>query len=303
MADEPASTPRRAVRKAVIPAAGLGTRMLPLTRAVPKELLPVVDRPVLQWVVDEARASGIEEVIFVVSDRKQAIREHFADPTEQVNDLRHRGKDDLAERVAEIGRGIRFTWVTQPEQRGLGHAVLTAREAVGDEPFAVMLGDTIITPEQGEPAGLAQLLGVYQQTGGSVVSVRPVPAEQVRRYGIVDGEALDATQRVYRLHRLIEKPAPEDAPTRLAIAGRYVFDPMIFAHLARVQPDGSGEIQLTDAMNALAGDEASPMYACRWRATRYDLGDRLDYLQCCVALGLADPAMGETLRRFVRERM
>jgi len=296
MPDEPSDNAPRAVRTAVIPAAGLGTRMLPLTRAVPKELLPVVDRPVLQWVVDEARQSGIERIIMIVSDRKQAIREHFADPMELAADLRQRGKDELAERVAEIGRGITFTWVTQHEQRGLGHAVLTARDAVGDEPFAVMLGDTIIAPEHGEPAGLAQLLAMHAQTGGSVVSVRTVPADQVQRYGIVDGEPIDEAQRTYRLHRLIEKPAPADAPTRLAIAGRYVFDPAIFAHLGRVVPDAGGEIQLTDAMNALAGDDATPMHAHRWRATRYDLGDPLDYLRCCVALGLADARMGAALR-------
>jgi len=301
MPEQASSTRRRPVRKAVIPAAGQGTRMLPLTRAVPKELLPVVDRPVLQWVVDEARQSGIEEVIFVVSDRKPAIREHFADTDALARDLRQRGKDELAERVADIGRGVRFTWVTQTEQRGLGHAVLTAREAVGDEPFAVMLGDTIIAPDAGEPAGLAQLLAMHAQTGGSAVSVRTVPADQVHRYGIVDGEPIDEAQRTYRLHRLIEKPAPGEAPTRLAIAGRYVFAPTIFEHLGRVQPDAGGEIQLTDAMNALAGDDVTPMHAHRWRATRYDLGDPLDYLRCCVALGLADARIGATLRGLLKD--
>jgi UTP--glucose-1-phosphate uridylyltransferase len=286
------------VTKAVIPAAGFGTRLLPATKAVPKEMLPVVDKPVIQYVVEEALASGITHLILVVSAGKDALRQHLANDERLERFLADSGKQQFIHRVHDIAANASVEYVVQPEQRGLGDAVATAREAVGDQPFAVLLGDTIIVPDEGQPAGLAQLIDVHATTGGSVVSARTVPPQWTRRYGIVDGVADDDKGRLLRLARLVEKPEPEQAPTNWAIAGRYVFTPTIFDELARTAAGKGGEIQLTDAMNALAGRE--PMHALLWRANRYDVGNALDYLTCIVELGLADSRLGEALAEHLR---
>ncbi len=282
------------IRKAVIPAAGFGTRLLPATKAVPKELLPVIDKPVLQYVVEEAVASGITELIVITSAGKGALADHLLDHAALEAHLRQSGKVDLLDKVHDITRGARVRFIEQPEQRGLGDAVRCGREAVGDEPFAVLLGDTIIHPDDDAAPGLRQIIDVYDRMRTSVVAVRRIQREHVNRYGIVDGQPVDADERTYRLDRLIEKPTPDAAPTNLAIAGRYVFTPAIFEPLAAAQPGHGGEIQLTDAMNALAATEG--MHAHLWRATRYDLGNRTDYMQCLIEMIRRDRELGSLLR-------
>lgn len=275
--------------------------MLPATKAVPKEMLPVVDKPVIQYVVEEAVASGIDHLIIIISEGKDAIARHLADDDRLEAFLRACGKEAFIDLVRDVADGARVEYVTQTEQRGLGHAVNTTRDAVGGEPFAVLLGDTIITPDAGQPAGLKQLIDVHQRTGGSVVSARRVPRAWTRRYGIVDGTAEDDQGRCLRLHQLVEKPEPDEAPTDLAIAGRYVFTPTIFEELAKVQAGKGGEIQLTDAMNALAGRE--PMHALLWRATRYDVGNALDYVKAIVDLAMVDERLADELGEYLRTKL
>ncbi|MFA7235954.1 MAG: UTP--glucose-1-phosphate uridylyltransferase [Phycisphaeraceae bacterium] len=316
--------PIQSVTTAVIPAAGFGTRLLPATKAVPKEMLAVLDKPVLQYVIEEALDSGITHLVIVINDGKEAIRKHLADDPALEAFLKKTGKADRLALVHDVARGAKITFVNQPEQKGLGDAVRCARAAVGDQPFAVMLGDTIIAADDGQPAGLRQLIDVHEQTPGSVtgsapgsvpgsvpgsasgsasasvVGVRRVPREKLSKYGIVDGRVEGDDERTLRLHRLVEKPRPDEAPTDLAIAGRYVFTPAIFDWLEHATAGVGGEIQLTDAMNELAARE--PMYAHRWRATRYDIGDRLEHLQCCIALALKDAALGPALRQYLAEQ-
>lgn len=287
------------VRTAVIPAAGFGTRMLPATKAVPKEMLPVLDKPVIQYVIEEAVASGMERIVIVISDGKQPLRDHLADSPAIEAFLHEHGKQDMIDRVHDLARGASIEYVIQAEQKGLGHAVAVARDAVAGEPFAVLLGDTIIEPDEGEPAGTAQLCEVFARHQSSVVAVRRVPHEWVTRYGIVDGEAEDGNQQLYRLRRLVEKPAVDEAPTNLAIAGRYVFTPDIFDELAHAKPGKGGEIQLTDAMNALAARQ--PMHALLWRATRFDIGNKLDYVKCFAELAIRDQAIGDEVLPWLRQ--
>ncbi|MHB1158285.1 MAG: UTP--glucose-1-phosphate uridylyltransferase [Phycisphaerales bacterium] len=292
----------KSVTTAVIPAAGFGTRLLPATKAVPKEMLPVLDKPVLQYVIEEALDSGITHLVIIISDGKDAIRKHLADDPALEAFLKKTGKAERLALVHDVVRGAKITFVNQPEQRGLGDAVRCARAAVGDQPFAVMLGDTIIAADDGAPPGLRQLIDVHERTGapGSVVGVRRVPHEKLSKYGIVDGRAEGDDERTLRLHRLVEKPRPAEAPTDWAIAGRYVFTSTIFQLLEHATAGVGGEIQLTDAMNALAARE--PMYAHRWRATRYDIGDRLEHLQCCIALAMKDAVLGPALRKYLAEQ-
>jgi len=286
------------VRIAVIPAAGWGTRLLPATKAVPKELLPVLDKPVLQYVVEEAVASGIERIIVITSTGKEAMRRHLENDATLEAVLKAKGKSAELNAVHDIAGNAELIFITQHEQKGLGDAVRLAREAVGDEPFAVMLGDTIIEPAPGSEAGTRQLIDVFQQHGGSVVSVRQVPREWVSRYGIVAGAPVEGDDRTLRLDRLIEKPAVDEAPTDLAIAGRYVFTPAIFEHLAEATAGHAGEIQLTDAMNALARDE--PMFAHRWRAKRHDIGNKLDYVRCIIEMAAGDGEIGPAVRNILK---
>lgn len=284
------------VRTAVIPAAGWGTRLLPATKAVPKELLPVLDKPVLQYVVEEATASGIERIIVITSEGKDAMRVHLENHAELEAMLRAKGKDAAYEAVHDVAGGAELVFITQHEQKGLGDAVRLARDAVAGEPFAVMLGDTIIEPDDGEPAGTKQLIDVFEQQGGSVVAVRKVPREWVSRYGIVDGQALADDERTLRLAWLVEKPSVDSAPTDLAIAGRYVFTPAIFDELEGAEAGHGGEIQLTDAMNRLAG--AEPMFAHLWRARRHDIGNKADYVRCILEMARSDGEIQPVLADF-----
>jgi UTP--glucose-1-phosphate uridylyltransferase len=289
------------VKKAVIPAAGMGTRFLPATKAMPKEMLPIVDKPVLQFVIEEAIASGIEDILLVTGRGKHAIENHFDHNPELETLLSNRGRAHLAESMRDIGDGCRIHYIRQKRPLGLGDAVRLGRWHVGDEPFAVLLGDTIIEPTGGAPPGLRQLLDVYETYGGSVVSVRTVPREWVQRYGVVDGPAVADRDDLYRLVRLVEKPAPEVAPSQLAIAGRYVFSPSVFAWIDATEAGVGGELQLTDAMNQLAQQE--PVHALRWRAHRYDLGDRLDYAKCFLDFALQRDDTGPEMRRYLTEAL
>ncbi len=283
------------VRKAVIPAAGMGTRFLPATKSMPKEMLPIVDKPVVQFVVEEALESGVEDILIITGRGKQSIENHFDYHPELERFLEGAGKGTLTRQVRDIGERARIHYIRQKEQLGLGDAVRMARDHVEGEPFALLLGDTIIDPPPGARPGLSQLLDSFDETGASVVAVHEVPREHVRRYGVVDGT--EVRDRLLRLKRLVEKPAPEAAPSNLAIAGRYVFTARIFDCIDRIGTGVGGEIQLTDAMNLLAQEEE--VYALAWQARRFDIGDRLEYVKCFVEYALRRDDMKEAVREHL----
>ena len=262
------------VRKAVFPAAGLGTRFLPATKAQPKEMLPLVDKPMIQYVVEEAVASGITEIIIVYRPDKRSIKHHF-------------------ER-SDLGKRVRFRYAIQPKPRGLGHAVLAARRLVGGEPFAVLLGDDIV--EDAPQPCLRQLLDVFEKYGAPVVAVERVPREVIHRYGVIGG--VEIGERVWEITDLVEKPLAEEAPSDRAIIGRYVFTPDIFPVLARTRPGARGEIQLTDALRAL--HRRRPIYAVEFEGRRYDTGDKLGFLQATVELALARPDLADAFRAYLK---
>ena len=287
------------VRKAIIPAAGMGTRFLPATKSMPKEMLPIVDKPVLQYVVEEAVASGIQDLLIVTGRGKRAIEDHFDYNPELERHLRDTGQEEHGDLVRDIGDQCRIFYIRQKVQLGLGDAIRIGRRHVENEPFAVLLGDTIIDPPADEPRpGLQQLIDAYDKTHASVVAVHHVPRQWVTRYGIVDGQPEADDANLYRLNRLIEKPSVAEAPSDLAIAGRYVFSPAIFDCIDQTREGVGGEIQLTDAMNMLAHNE--PMYALAWRARRYDIGNRLEYARCFIDYALRRDDTGDALREHVR---
>lgn len=286
------------VRKAVFPVAGLGTRFLPATKALPKELVPVVDKPALQWVVEEAREAGIEEFIFVTARGKEAIADHFDAHPELERTLAQRGKDDLltAVRAAAIPAG-QAIFVRQDAPKGLGHAIACARAAVGDEPFAVLLPDMLM---RAQPGCLAGMMETYGRIGGNIVAVEEVPHAEVHRYGVValDESAPDSM----RITGMVEKPPVAEAPSNLIISGRYILQPDIFGHLATTPPGAGGEIQITDAMQrALAA--GAPYHAWRFNGETYDCGSKLGFLMANVAFGLADAEIGPVLRAFAEEML
>lgn len=287
------------VKKAIIPAAGLGTRFLPMTKSSPKEMLPIVDKPVIQFVIEEAVESGIEDILIVTGRGKRALEDHFDYAPGLEAHLRRQGKVEQAEQVRAIGARANILFVRQKEQLGLGDAVRHGRRFVGDEPFALLLGDTIIDP--GHPQGLhglQELQQVYQRHGASVVAVRRVDAQMVARYGIVDGRPVEG-EHLYSLERLVEKPDPEEAPTDLAIAGRYIFTPQIFDCIDRCAAGKDGEIQLTDAMNLLAAQQ--PLQALLWQARRYDIGNKADYVRCFLDFALRHPDTREAVGACLRD--
>jgi UTP--glucose-1-phosphate uridylyltransferase len=288
---------RQQVRKAVIPAAGLGTRFFPATKSMPKEMLPIVDKPVLQFVIEEAAASGIEDILIITGRGKYAIENHFDFHLQLEARLAETGRTELYETVKNIGDHCQIHYIRQKRQLGLGDAVRLGRWHVGQEPFAVLLGDSIIEPVDDARPGLRQLLDAYQTVGSSVVAVQEVPTAWVRRYGIVDGSALPEAPALYRLARLVEKPAPQSAPSRLAIAGRYVFTSSIFECIDETAVGLGGELQLTDAMNRLAQRE--PVYAFCWQARRHDIGDRLEYAKCFLEFALRREDIGPELRHHL----
>lgn len=283
------------VRKAVFPVGGLGTRFLPATKAMPKEMLPVVDKPLIQYAVEEAAASGIEHFIFVTGRAKQAIEDHFDISFELENTLKERGATDrLAEvKAARPGPG-RVAYTRQGEPRGLGHAVWCARDLVGDEPFAVLLADDLVLADR--PC-LGQLIGVHEETGGNVVAVMDVPAAHTGRYGIVDAESDDG--RLASVRALVEKPAPERAPSTLAVIGRYVLLPEVFQELDGASAGAGGEIQLTDALARMIGQ--SPFHGLRFDGRRFDCGDKLGFFEANIAFALQRRDLVDGVRHILDE--
>ena len=281
----------RQVRKAIIPAAGLGTRFLPATKAQPKEMLPIVDKPAIQFIVEEAIASGIEEILIITGRNKRSIEDHFDRNLELEYSLKNSGKYDLLSLVQEISE-VDIHYIRQKEARGLGHAVLCAKQFVGDEPFAVMLGDDIV--DATVPC-LKQLIEVYEDCGGSVLGVQEVPRRQVCRYGIVKPQPIK--ERLWKALDLIEKPKLEEAPSRLAVLGRYVIEPEIFEILAATPPGAGGEIQLTDALRTLG--KSKPIYAYQFEGRRYDIGDKQGFLEATVEFALKRPDLREGFLKYL----
>ena len=283
------------VRKAVFPVAGLGTRILPATKAMPKEMLTVVDKPLIQYALEEARAAGIEEFYFVTGRAKSAIEDHFDVSFELETTLRERGKtealDDMKAWLPEAGQ-VAFT--RQQHPLGLGHAVWCARHLVGDEPFAVMLVDDLMVCD---PPCLKQLVDAYETTGGNVVAVIEVPRQDTKRYGVLDIVSDDG--RLAKARGVVEKPEPEVAPSTLTIIGRYIIQPEVFGHLSRTRPGAGNEIQLTDGLAALI-EEGQAFHGLRTTGRRYDCGDKLGFLEANLALGLAHPELGDRLRRLLK---
>jgi len=291
-------TSRHNVRKAVIPAAGLGTRFLPATKAVPKEMLPIVDVPTIQLVIDEAVRAGITDVVVINGRGKHAIEDHFDHAYELEHTLRERGNRELADEMTKISSLVRLISVRQKQPLGLGHAVLCAREAVGDEAFAVLLGDDLI--DNDDDPGIAQLIRVHAETGAAAISIMEVPAGKEHMYGIVAGDR-DAHGRM-RIREMVEKPKPGTAPSRWAIVGRYVLPSAVWPHLAATKPGAGGEIQLTDALRELAGSEPG-MYGVVVNGTRHDAGDKLGYLRANLAYALKRPGLREGVLELCREML
>ena len=286
------------VRKAVLPAAGLGTRFLPATKAQPKEMLPLVDKPLIQYVVEECVASGIEHVIIVTGRGKNAIEDHFDSSPELERFLESRGKTDLADMVRSISNLVHFSYTRQKEPLGLGHAVLAARELVGDEPFAVLLGDVIIP---GARPATRQIIDVYEETGVGTIAVEKVPPEKTHLYGIIDGVPMGSSrwgQSLLRIRELVEKPPAAEAPSNLAVTGRYVLPPEVFDCLARTAPGRGGEIQLTDGLRLLAQEHG--LFGLIYEGQSYDAGDKLGYLTATVDLALKNPEFGDAFREYLR---
>ncbi|HWD60638.1 MAG TPA: UTP--glucose-1-phosphate uridylyltransferase GalU [Stellaceae bacterium] len=283
------------VRKAVFPVAGLGTRILPATKAMPKEMLTVVDRPLIQYAVEEAKAAGIEEFYFVTGRGKSALEDHFDVAYEMEATLKERGKDQLlAELQSWLPAAGQVAYTRQQRPLGLGHAVWCARHLIGDEPFAVLLVDDLMVCD---PPCLKQMVDAYAETGGNIVSVIEVPREQTNRYGVLD--IVEDKGRLVRAKGVVEKPNPAEAPSNLTIIGRYIIQPEVFAHLEKIGPGAGNEIQLTDGLAALiaAGQD---FHGFRAAGRRFDCGDKLGYLEANVALGLEHPELGDGLRRILQ---
>jgi len=282
------------IRKAVLPVAGLGTRVLPASKVIPKEMLPLVDKPTLQYIVEEAVAAGVEEIIFVTSRSKRSIEDHFDMFPELEMALKQKGKQEALDELHHVETMATYTSVRQPEPRGLGHAILCARELVGDEPFIVMLGDDLVSPET--PC-LPDLIEIHEQYGGSVLSLFQSPPEQVSSLGIVSVE--DVEPGVVKVTHLVEKPALEDAPSDLAVAGRYILTPDIFEILEKTAPGKGGEIQITDAIEMQA--QAGRCYGLRFTGIRYDTGTPLGLLTTSIAFALKRSDIGPELRKYMQQ--
>ncbi len=282
------------ITKAVFPAAGLGTRFLPATKASPKEMLPLVDKPLIQYVVEEAVSSGIEEIVLVTGRGKRAIEDHFDVAFELEEDLKAKGKHKLLSEVQRIANMVTFCYIRQKKALGLGHAVLTAKRVVGSEPFAVLLGDDIIDAEK--PA-LGQMMDVFRRYPSTILAVQRVPKNQTQHYGIIAGKPIE--KGIYHVENLVEKPHPDEAPSNLAIIGRYILMPGIFEALERTRPGKGGEIQLTDGLKMLM--KKQPIYAFEFRGMRHDAGDKLGFLKATVAFGLKNPEFGREFRSWLRQ--
>ena len=281
--------------KAVFPVAGLGTRFLPVTKASPKEMLPIVDKPLIQYAVEEAAEAGITEMIFITGRTKRAIEDHFDKAYELEVELEARGrKQTLDELRSMLPRGMNCIYMRQSEALGLGHAVLCARPVVGPEPFAVILADDFI---DGKPGAMAQMMEMYRQHGSSILGVEDVAPSETASYGIVD--AVDIAPRLLQVNGIVEKPQPEDAPSNLAVVGRYLFTPRIFDHLENVQPGKGGEIQLTDGIASLMQEER--VLAYRFQGKRYDCGSKLGYMKANVELAMRHPAIGQEFSAYLSQ--
>ncbi|PQD96164.1 UTP--glucose-1-phosphate uridylyltransferase [Pradoshia eiseniae] len=283
------------VRKAIIPAAGLGTRFLPATKAMPKEMLPIVDKPTIQYIVEEAIESGIEDIIIVTGKGKRSIEDHFDHAYELENNLMEKGKFDLLEKVQAPSK-VDIHYIRQKEPKGLGHAIWCARNFIGDEPFAVLLGDDIV---QAETPCLRQLMNQYEETHSSVIGVQHVPEDETDRYGII--APLEQNGRRYQVDKFVEKPALGTAPSNLAIMGRYVLRPEIFTFLEEQQIGAGGEIQLTDAIQKL--NEIQRVFAYDFEGKRYDVGEKLGFIQTTIEFALQEPSLRDDLYRFMEEKL
>ncbi len=281
------------VKKVVIPAAGMGTRFLPATKAIPKEMLPLVDKPVIQEVVEEAVRSGISEIVLVTGMGKGAIEDHFDISTDLEGFLASKGQEELLKMVREVSRMVDIISVRQKEPRGLGHAVHCAKAAVGDEPFAVMLGDDVV---DSQVPCLAQLLKVFAKYKSTVVALELVSDSDVDKYGIVEGEEVEPG--IVKIKNLIEKPPIEEAPSNMAVIGRYILTPRIFSAIEGLAPDGRGEIQLTNALQDIAN--SSEVYGVVFEGTRYDAGNRFGFLVANIVYALKDDELGPQLREYLK---
>lgn len=282
------------IKKAIIPAAGLGTRFLPATKAMPKEMLTILDKPTIQYIVEEAARAGIEDIIIVTGRHKRAIEDHFDSQKELEMVLKEKGKSELLEKVQYSTELANIFYVRQKEQKGLGHAISSARQFIGNEPFAVLLGDDIV---ESEVPAVKQLIDVYEETGHSVIGVQEVPEADTHRYGIID--PLTKNGRQYEVKKFVEKPAQGTAPSNLAIMGRYVLTPEIFDYL-KTQKEGAGnEIQLTDAIERMNND--NQVYAYDFEGERYDVGEKLGFVKTTIEYALKDDSMREELTRFIKE--
>jgi len=290
---EGANVMKKPIKKAIIPAAGLGTRFLPATKAMPKEMLPILDKPTIQYIVEEAAAAGIEDIIIVTGKHKRAIEDHFDHQYELEAALQASGKLDLLEKVCASTNLANIFYVRQKEQKGLGHAIWTARQFIGDEPFAVLLGDDIV---ESETPAIRQLMDAYEETGQSVIGVQEVEPKETHRYGIID--PLDKEGRLYPVRRFVEKPESGTAPSNLAIMGRYVLTSDIFDYLENQSEGAGGEIQLTDAIERLNADQA--VYAFDFEGNRHDVGEKLGFVKTTIEYAMKDPEMHEELKAFLK---
>ena len=281
------------IKKAVLPAAGFGTRFLPATKVVPKELLPIVDKPTIQYIMEEVVAAGIEEVVLITGREKGSIEDHFDTSVELENHLKKKNRKDLLKMVQDISEMVTLVSVRQKEPLGLGHAILCAKKVVGNEPFAVLLGDDLI---DARIPCIKQMIDVYDEMGGAVVAIQKVPKSETHLYGIIQGRKV--RERIYSVEEMIEKPKQGTAPSNLAIIGRYILPPEIFERLEKVHADGKGEIQLTNGLRELAKE--MPVFGYEFIGDRYDAGDKLGYLQANISLGLKHPEMGPKLKRYLR---
>lgn len=280
------------IRKAIIPAAGLGTRFLPATKAQPKEMLPIVDKPTIQYIIEEVVASGIEEILIITGRNKKAIEDHFDKSIELEMELERKNKKQLLSLVKRISGMVNIHYIRQKEPKGLGHAISYGRCFVGNEPFAVLLGDDIV---DSKIPCLKQLIEAYEEYKATILGVQTVATEDVSKYGIVDGDFLG--ERVYKVNSLIEKPAASEAPSNIAIMGRYIITPEIFDILENTRPGAGGEIQLTDALNVLA--QKQPMYAYNFEGRRYDVGNKLGFLEATVEFALKREDLGREFLKYL----
>ncbi|MGB5822455.1 MAG: UTP--glucose-1-phosphate uridylyltransferase GalU [Proteocatella sp.] len=282
------------ITKAVIPAAGLGTRFLPATKAQPKEMLPIVDKPTIQYIIEEAVKSGITEILIITGRNKRAIEDHFDRSIELELELQAKGKMDILEEVQAISEMVHIQYIRQKMPKGLGHAVLCAKSFVGNEPFAVLLGDDVVDSEK--PC-LKQLMDMHDKYDASVLGVQQVDLENVNKYGIVDGEKIE--EGVYKVNTLVEKPKQEDAPSNVAILGRYIISPSIFKILEATEPGAGGEIQLTDALKVLAKEEK--VIAYEFEGRRHDVGDKLGFLEATVEYAMKNPELKDKFTAYLKD--